>query len=243
MRRFYAPPENFRDKIITLGNEETKHLCDVLRLREGAEVYVFDGFGSEFRCKIALIEKRETKLDILEKVAPKSPESRLKLTLGVALLKGEKFDLIVQKSCELGVFKIVPLLTKRADVKIKDAREGKKKLERWQKIALEAAKQSGRAKLMRIDAPVLFEKFIESSNGIKILFSEGNGESFENAEAENVSEITAVIGSEGGWENAEIEAARAKNFQITTLGGRILRAETAVIVVAALLQNHFGDLK
>lgn len=243
MRRFYAPPENFNGKIITLGDEETKHLRDVLRLREDVEVYVFDGFGREFRCKIFSIEKRSIKLEILEKVAPKSPESRLKLTLGVALLKGEKFDLIVQKSCELGVSKIVPLLTKRADVKIKDAREAEKKLERWRKIALEAAKQSGRAKLMQIDAPVSFEKFIESAEGIKILFSERNGESFENLEDKSVSEITAVIGSEGGWEDSEIESARNKNYRIITLGGRILRAETAAIVVSALIQNHFGDLK
>lgn len=226
-----------------LGDEETKHLRDVLRLHEGAEVYVFDGDGSEFRCKIQSLEKKETNLEIIERVAPKSPESSLKLTLGVALLKGEKFDLIVQKSCELGVSKIVPLLTKRADVKIKNAREAEKKLERWRKIALEAAKQSGRAKLMQIDAPVSFEKFIESANGIKILFSEKNGESFKNSEAKNVSEITAIVGSEGGWEDAEIEAAQEKGFHIITLGGRILRAETAVIVAATLLQNHFGDLK
>lgn len=242
MRRFYAPSENFNDQIITLEAEETKHLRDVLRLRAGAEVYVFDGNGREFRCQIESIEKRETKLKIIEKVSPKSPESNLNLIFGVALLKGEKFDLIVQKSCELGVSKIVPLLTKRADVRIKNAGESGKKLERWRKISLEAAKQSGRAKLMKIDAPVFFEKFIASASGTRILFAERDGESFANLHGEKFSDITAITGAEGGWEDSEIAAARDTDFRIITLGGRILRAETAVIAAAAILQNHFGDL-
>jgi 16S rRNA (uracil1498-N3)-methyltransferase len=243
MRRFYAPAENFSGQKVALGFEESKHLRDVLRLREGAEVFVFDGDGNEFRCEIESIGKRETVLIINGKVLPKSPESNLNLTLGVALLKGEKFELVVQKSCELGVCRIVPLETKRADVKIKDAREAEKKLERWRKIALEAAKQSGRARLMQIDPIVSFENFIASASGERILFSERSGEGLAKFPEKEISAMTAIVGAEGGWEVAEIEAAREKGFQIVTLGGRILRAETAAIVVSALLQNHFGDLR
>jgi 16S rRNA (uracil1498-N3)-methyltransferase len=242
MRRFYAPPENFSDQTVTLGFEESKHSRDVLRLRAGDEVFVFDGLGGEFRCEIESIGKRETVLKILEKVSPKSPESNLNLTLAVGLLKGEKFDLVVQKACELGVSRIIPLQTKRADVKIKDAKEAEKKLERWRRIALEAAKQSGRARLLEVCAPAFFENFIEIASGTRILFAERNGENFADLTNKNVSEITAIVGSEGGWEDSEIEMARAQGVQIITLGGRILRAETAAIVVSALLQNRFGDL-
>ena len=240
MRRFYALPENFDNDKIILNTEETRHLRDVLRLREGEKIQVFDGAGREFLCEIENISKRETSLSIIEEIAPAAPESDLDLTLAVALLKGEKFEIVVQKAVELGVARLVPLNTKRADVKLKDA---DKRLERWQKIALEASKQSGRAKLMTIETPVDFENFIKTkTDGAKILFAERGGESFSKIEADK--KITALVGSEGGWEDAEIEFAAARGFQIVTLtAGRILRAETAAIAVAAILQNNFGDLR
>ena len=237
MRRFYAPQENFSTDKITLSLEETRHLRDVLRLREGERVQVFDGAGREFLCAISGISKRETSLRILEEIAPAAAESDLDLTLAVALLKGEKFELVVQKAVELGVSRLVPLNTTRADVKLK---ETDKKAERWQKIALEACKQSGRARLMRIEAPIDFEKFIKLAEGTRILFAERGGESFRKISASK--KITALVGSEGGWEDSELETAAAEGFQIITLKGRILRAETASIAVAAILQNNFGDL-
>lgn len=237
MRRFYAPAENFDEEKISLSIEESKHLRDVLRLSEGANVRVFDGAGKEFLCEIERIGRKETVLEIIKETNPTAPESNLDLTLAVALLKGEKFDLIVQKAVELGVTKLVPLNTKRAAVKLKDA---EKRIERRRKIALEAAKQSGRAKLMLIEMPVDFEKFIESAEGTRILFAERGGESF--SKIKPTRKITAIIGAEGGWETAEIKAARENGFETITLKGRILRAETAAIAVAAILQNRFGDL-
>lgn len=237
MRRFYTPTENFNQSNVALGFEETRHLRDVLRLREGGEIRVFDGTGREFLCFIEKISKKETGLKIIKEVPPAAPESALNLTLAVALLKGEKFDLVVQKAVELGVKRLIPLNTRRGDVKIKD---NDKKLERWRKIIVDATKQCGRAALMPIDVPIDFEEFIAAADGTKIMFAEKNGESF--SAVEYAEKITAVIGAEGGWEDSEIEAAREKNFQVITFGGRILRAETAVISIAAVLQNQFGDL-
>lgn len=242
MRRFYASRQKIFDDKITLGLEETRHLRDVLRLVDGQQIQVFDGAGREFLCEIKSIEKRETHLEIIREIAAKSPESNLDLTLAAALLKGEKFDLVVQKACELGASSIIPLITKRADVKIKDAKDAEKRLERWRRIALEAAKQSGRAKLMRVEAPTEFKELLKNANpGDEefVLFAERGGAGFSQIEARE--KLTAIIGSEGGWENAEIEAAREKGFQIITLKGRILRAETAAIAVAAVLQHRFGD--
>ncbi len=235
MRRFFVPPENFHHHCIELSLEESKHLREVLRLRGGDEVCVFDGEENEFLCIVQEIgaKKDSSILRILHKIPPASPESKLDLTLGVALLKGEKFDLVVQKAVELGVTKLVPLLTKRGDTK-------NVRLERWQKIGIEAAKQSGRAKLMKISELLNFEEFVEDAEGAKILFSERNGESLSAIKSDK--RITAVIGSEGGWETSEIEFAKLQDFQIITLGGRILRAETAAIAVAAVLQNRFGDI-
>ncbi len=238
MRRFYAPPENFKNENVYLSEEETRHLRDVLRIRESEKVKVFDGENREFICDIEKIEKRQTVLKIIEKTEPSALISNLDLTLAVAILKGEKFDLVVQKAVELGVKNFVPLITKRCDVKIKDA---DKKAERWRKISLEASKQSGRADLMKIEPLCDFKKFIETANGTKILFSERGGTNF--SEISETEKIIAVIGAEGGWEDAEIEFASANGFQIVTFGGRILRAETAAISVAAILQHRFGDLK
>lgn len=245
MRRFYAPPENFKGENILLNAEETRHLRDVLRLRIGEKVNVFDGTGNEFLCTIEQIGKSETDLQILEKVLPASPESDLDLTLGVALLKGEKFDLVIQKACELGVTRIVPLKTKRADVKIKDEKEASKKIERWRKIALEAAKQSGRSKILIVEEITDFENFSSKYSDTKIFFSERAGASFTEfvEQNSNIESVSAIVGSEGGWEDLEIEFAGRNGFQIITLGGRILRAETAAIAVSALLQNRFGDLR
>ncbi len=243
-RRFFAPPENVNQQQITLSLEETRHLRDVLRLRVGENVQIFDGAGKEFLCEIETIGKKETVLKIIKEIPPSAPESNLDLTLAVALLKGEKFDLVIQKAVELGVTKFVPLITKRCDIKLKDA---DRKLERWRKIILESSKQCGRAKLMEIETPIEFANFIKNSASLRlhdenlVLFSERGGESFPNIKSGK--KLTALIGSEGGWEDSEIEFGRANGVQIITLGGRILRAETAVIAFSALLQNHFGDLR
>ncbi|NJM54444.1 MAG: 16S rRNA (uracil(1498)-N(3))-methyltransferase [Blastocatellia bacterium] len=244
MRRFYAPPDNFTDSNISLSNEETRHLRDVLRLREGDKVQVFDGEGKEFLCEIETIEKKDSCLKIIQEILPSAPESKLDLTLAVALLKGEKFDLVIQKAVELGVTKLFPLITKRTDVKLK---ETEKKIERWRKIILEASKQCGRAKLMRMEEPLDFKDFLRESASLLlygenlVLFSERGGEGF--SAVKSSKKITALIGSEGGWDDSEIELARENGIQIITLDGRILRAETAGIVIPALLQNHFGDLR
>src|SRR6185369_11630796 len=144
MRRFYSPKENFSNGVAVLDLDETRHLRDVLRLHAGEEVRVFDGEASEYLCRIRSIEKKKTVLDVLKPITPEAPESPLDLTLAAAVTKGEKFDLVVQKAVELGVSRLVPMFTRRCDV---NPGGSEKRLERWRKIALEACKQSGRAKL------------------------------------------------------------------------------------------------
>jgi 16S rRNA (uracil1498-N3)-methyltransferase len=233
MRRFFAPIQNFSESNVTLDPEETRHLRDVLRLKIADEVRVFNGEGKEFHCKIGEIWKKSSNLTILKEVTPISPESNLDLILAVALLKGDKLDLVVQKAVELGVTKFVPISTVRSDAKAV-------RLDRLQRIALEATKQCGRAKLMQIIDLIEFNKFAQAAEGERILFAEKSGGKLETAKSGE--KITASIGPEGGWEESEIEFARDNGFQIVTLGGRILRAETAAISIASLLQHKFGDL-
>jgi len=240
-RRFHAPPAAFKltDQLVNLTADEARHLRDVLRLKAGDEVYVFDGRGREFRCTVVKTARDAAGLRIEGEVEPAKPESQFQLNLGVALLKGEKFDLVVQKATELGAQRVTPLITRYADIHLRDQADAAKRVARWQRIALEAAKQSGRAFVPEISFPVTFEAL--KADGLGVMFSERGGASLETLPPSTM--ITAVVGSEGGWSDEEIEAARARDFHVITLGGRILRAETAAITVTALLQHLFGDLK
>jgi 16S rRNA (uracil1498-N3)-methyltransferase len=255
-RRFYAPPSAFAPNldIVSLATEEARHLRDVLRLQTGDDVYVFDGLGKEFHCRVERSERDAAHLKVLAQVESARPESPLRLTLAVALLKGEKFDLVVQKATELGVARIMPVVTKHADIRLRDTSDASKRVARWQRIALEAAKQSGRAFVPQVASPILIEVLIQntkretetSEDSVQgLMFSERDGESLLEASKKlpaNPSSLTALIGSEGGWADEEIAGAREARWQIVTLGGRTMRAETAAITVTALLQHLFGDL-
>jgi 16S rRNA (uracil1498-N3)-methyltransferase len=149
----------------------------------------------------------------------------------------------------LGVTRVVPVVTKLADIRLRDESDATKRVARWQRIALEAAKQSGRAVVPRIVEPVSFESLLETSSGEPeiscLMFSEREGQSLPEAIKQmpaRVSRLTALVGSEGGWTNEELDAARQAGWAIVTLGGRTLRAETAAIAVAVLLQHIAGDL-
>jgi len=193
---------------------------------------------------------------VIAEVDPARPESSLNLTLAIALLKGEKFDLVIQKSTELGVNRIVPLVTERADIRPRDNEAAPKRLARWHRIALEAAKQTGRAYVPEIVAPHTLKSLLTSAAAAaasrelstivtRLMFSERQGSSLAeatNSFAGQPAEIVALVGPEGGWTDEEIGLAREGRRDIVTLGGRTLRAETAAIAVVTLLQHRFGDL-
>lgn len=272
-RRFYAPPEQFAPDgaTVVLAREETLHLRNVLRLKAGDEAFVFDGAGHEYLCVVNAGEsgdggsssrgRAETAtLEVRGQVEPERAESPLDLTLAVALLKGEKFDLVVQKATELGVWRIVPVVTARADVRLREGREASPdRVARWRRIALEAAKQSGRARLPEILAPVAFASLVEEGAGAgvasaasavavqRLFFTERGGRGLADAACEwrermRPAKLIALVGPEGGWDDAEIARASAAGWLAITFGGRVLRAETAAIVVAGLLQHLCGDL-
>jgi 16S rRNA (uracil1498-N3)-methyltransferase len=247
-RRFYAPASAFdlENKSVTLTADEARHLRDVLRLKSDDEVYVFNGVGNEFRCAVANTARDSVALRIDTEVEPAKPESHLQLNLCVALLKGDKFDLVVQKATELGVQKLTPLITRYADIHLRDEADATKRVARWQRIALEAAKQSGRAFVPEVSSPASFDSLVTSANtdSLHVMFTERDGTPLASLPTEaRPQSVTALVGSEGGWSDEEIERARTQSFQIITLGGRVLRAETAAITVTTLLQHLFGDLK
>ncbi len=252
-RRFFALPAAFAPDGASVGlaREESAHLVNVLRLRVGDEAFVFDGAGREFRCIVAAERARDgqARLTIAQEVAPQRPESPLQLTLACALLKGEKFDLVVQKATELGVVRIVPVLTARGDVRVRAGHDVAARLLRWRRLALEAAKQSGRAVVPAVDAPVSFATMLTDesrASSPRLLFTERDGRGLRETFAAwpaPVAQLTALVGPEGGWADEELARGPQSGWQLVTLGGRTLRAETAALVVTALLQHLCGDLR
>jgi 16S rRNA (uracil1498-N3)-methyltransferase len=240
MRRFYAPPEQFQESSVTLSAEETRHLRDVLRLGTGDSVHVFDGKGHEFLCAITELRKSGAHLQVVNEIEPAAPESDLELTLAASVYKTDKLDVVVQKAVELGVVRLIPLVTFRSEVKLSDAA---KRTARWRRIALEATKQCERALVMKVDEPLPFENFlarIDATYGSLWMFSEKDGGGIPSTSEQK--KITALVGPKGGWEDSEIELARGRGFIPIKLGRRIMKAETAAITFAALLQHRFGDL-
>ncbi len=247
--RFHAFQSQISDSQIRLDADEAHHLSRVLRLSEGDRVFVFDGEGNEWECEIARVGKREADLTILYQLS-NEVESPLRLTLAQALVKGDKFDWIVQKATELGVTRIVPLITDHSDIKRVEER-AEQKLERWRRISLEALKQCGRRRLVEIVEPRSFTKFCEAESDAKtvLFFSErtatgGWGEYYWLWSGSSPpSSLTLMVGPEGGWSQAELELAEKYMFVKLSLGPRILRTETAGLVAAALTQNLFGDIR
>ena len=236
MPKFFFHKNDISRGQVQLFGEDEKHIKTVLRAREGEEITLCDGEGMDYQCRIASLE-RGVLLDILSKEVCET-EPKTKITLYQGLPKADKMELIIQKCVELGVDRIVAVSTERAIVKL-DKKETKK-LERWQKIAEAAAKQSGRGKIPEICQQVL--KFKEAVAEAKAL--DGAIIPYEKEEETGIRQfvqgfqgesVGVFIGPEGGFAEEEIALARENGITPITLGKRILRTETAGMTTAAIL--------
>jgi 16S rRNA (uracil1498-N3)-methyltransferase len=242
--RFYAAPSSFAETSVRLDADEAHHLTRVLRLGSGARVFVFDGEGGEYECEVARVAKHEVELNLLRRLDD-AVESPLRLTLAQALIKGDKFDWVIQKATELGVTRIIPLVTDHSDLKRAEERAGQR-LQRWRRISLEALKQCGRRRLVEICEPAPFDDFCGSTTGgERLIFSEHGGESLAEVSAKlrGVNQLNICVASEGGWSEPELRKAASCGFTPVSLGIRTLRTETAAIVAVALAQHIFGDMR
>ena len=247
-RRFFAKPSSFNETSVRLDADEAHHLTRVLRLCPGARAFVFDGEGAEYECEVARAAKHEVDLNLLRRLDD-VVESPLRLTLAQALIKGDKFDWVIQKATELGVSQIVPLVTEHSDIKCVKGRAEERagqRMQRWRRISLEALKQCGRRRLVEICEPAPFDDFCGSAaQGARLIFSERGGDGLAEASAKlrDVNQLSLCVASEGGWSDAELRKAASCGFTPVSLGSRILRTETAAIVAVSLAQHLFGDLR
>ena len=237
--RIYASFALSQTEII-LNKESSHHLVNVLRCREGEFCHVFDGNGNEVKTKIAQANKSHLKLDVLEMVNNET-ESSLKIHLFQALCKGDKMDVIIQKSVELGVTEITPLITERCDVKLSGDRL-EKKMTHWQNIMINATEQSGRAVLANLNAPVsLYEAIAQQAQSLCLLFTPQSEKNLSNIQLSENKKISIFVGPEGGFSESEVIYAKSNHVKAIVLGKRILRTETAPIAIMASLQTLWGD--
>jgi len=217
------------------------HMVRVLRLGVGAALTLFDGTGGEYAARIESLRKDAVLVDVGAHAAVER-ESPLDVTLAQGISRGERMDWVIQKATELGVRRIVPLITQRSVVRL-DARQAEKKSQHWRGITIAACEQCGRNRLPELAAPADLQEFLGGEargQGTRLLLSPAGSVSI--GTIKSLQKITLLIGPEGGLAPEEADAAMAQGFVGVRLGPRILRTETAAIAALAALQQAFGDL-
>lgn len=242
MRRFYCQSENIKENTVYFDRDESKHIAKVLRLEKGDEIIVSTGDGMDNYCVLASTGEECTA--IINKTVKNENEPNAEIILFQSVIKNEKMDFLVQKVSELGITKIVPIITERTVVKIEDAKKEEKKQERWQKIALEACKQCGRSRIPEVlkaiklkDAKNLFDACSEKI----VCYEEEKTQSI----TETIKKTECLgyfIGPEGGITEDEHKFLKEQGFVSVSLGKRILRAETAAIATGAVVLALMGEM-
>jgi 16S rRNA (uracil1498-N3)-methyltransferase len=242
-RRLFVPPDRLRATPIIVDGDEHHHLARVLRARPGDAITLFDGAGVEVIARIVRIDRDRTQL-VADPAGPAGPVRaaaaiETPLTLLTAVPRGGRMDFLVQKCSELGVARIVPVITARSVVRPEPAKRG-----RWEKIAREAARQCGRADVPEVSPPTALAAALAASDlpDRRLMLSPEAGGRPLRALLPDRAATALLVGPEGGLDTAEVEAARAAGFQAASLGSRILRVETAAIVAVALAEEAFGAL-
>lgn len=249
MHKFFTPKELINGDVAKIIGDDVKHIYKVLRISEGEKVTLNNCEGVEYLGRVKSVSKQEVLIEILENLELNN-ESNVNIYLFQGLPKSQKMDLIVQKGTELGITEFIPTITHRVDVKLKGEF---KKLDRLNRIALEAAKQSKRSIIPKVSEPIEFDEVFEKINsldllivpyenannfGIKTLINELRKEN----NIDSIKNIGIFVGPEGGIEEDEIERLKDKGAYIVTLGKRILRTETAGFVATSLIQYELSDL-
>lgn len=242
MPRFFVNTTPAVGTSVTIEGADARHIAGALRMTPGETLILCDGAGTDFACTITGVEREAVTLSV-DAATPTTAEPSLAVTLYMGLPKGDKMELIIQKCVELGVTAIVPVSTSRCIVRL-DGKDAAKKQTRWQKIADEAAGQSGRGILPRVETPITWKQALarwEQEN--TLLCYEGGGQPIGKLVSPADTAVSLVVGPEGGFDPAEVEAVTAVGGRIATLGPRILRCETAPIAALAVLMERSGNME
>lgn len=246
MNRFFVKSTNIEDSKITITGEDVQHISKVLRLQKGDHIMLCDGEGNDYLAEIREIDKHSVITKALDK-GPSKGEPDIEAVLYQGIPKAAKMDLIIQKCTEMGIKRIVPVFTARTVVKLESEKDERKKVERWTKIAEEAAKQSGRGIIPVIDMPMNLAGALEDAKQLDMVIVpyelEDSVSVKETLKKERAKSIGFFIGPEGGFQSEEVMEAEREGAIPVTLGSRILRTETAGLAVLAAIMYEYDQMK
>jgi 16S rRNA (uracil1498-N3)-methyltransferase len=239
--RVYTPDELQSPGTVRLEGTAAAHVSKVLRLRDGDPVTLFNGDGWEYPGTISATGRGYAQVEVGERVAGVA-ESPLALTLAQGVARGERMDLVMQKATELGVARIVPLLTERSVVRL-DEKQGQRKLAHWKAVTVAACEQSGRSRLPVVEAPVSLDEWLarKPRPARCLTLAPAATQSLRDLGGA-WHEAALLIGPEGGLTDAEQAHAARAGYLACSLGRRVLRTETAALAALAVLQAVHGDL-
>jgi 16S rRNA (uracil1498-N3)-methyltransferase len=238
--RFYTPLAMQVDDEIELDPQLSHYINNVLRLKQSDPIVLFNGDGNEYTADVLSINKKQV-IAIVNAQLSMRNESPLNIHLAQGVSKGDRMDFALQKSVELGVSEISPVITDRCSVKL-SAERWQKKHEQWQKIIISACEQSGRNVLPTLNQPITLNKWLgQTTEQQKVMLTPGSNK-YMSSLSRPVHGFRLLIGPEGGLSEQEIYTCEQTGFESVNLGPRILRTETAALASISILQALFGDL-
>ena len=240
--RIFVPFNNIKDDMAVIEGSDVNYLRNVMRLNIGDELSVMDSKSKEYNAKIRKMEGKKIVAELLAEKHPKS-EPRMKVTIAQCIPKNPKMDLIIQKATELGVLQMIPVKAERSFVKLTKEKE-ESRLNRWQRIAKEAAEQSGRLIIPFVQPIKDFKELLMLRSDFDhclMLWEMEKERSIKKFLMENkhVGNLMVVIGPEGGFSHQEVEMAKNAGFETANIGSRIVRTETAAISVLSMIEYEF----
>ncbi|OON93022.1 MAG: hypothetical protein ATN31_07380 [Candidatus Epulonipiscioides saccharophilum] len=239
MPKYFVDKSNIKDGCIIINNDENvHHIKNVMRAKIGMEIYIGDKENNNYKCSISEIDKESLTLKIIENIEI-DVEPAIDVVLFASIIKGEKMEWVIQKAVELGVAKIIPMITKHCVVKIESEKKAYAKVERWNKIAESAAKQSGRGITVEIANPIKLNEALklakDNLDANVIPYEKENAQTYKSFLCNTkMKSLGIFIGPEGGFATEEIELAEQFGVIPVTLGKIILRSETASIASVAI---------
>ncbi|MBN59576.1 MAG: 16S rRNA (uracil(1498)-N(3))-methyltransferase [Oceanospirillaceae bacterium] len=242
--RIYTPEPLTENTTVALDDQAVTHLVRVLRMKEGDDLRLFNGDGSEYQAQLIIESKKSASASVTHVIRQDAP-LKLEIHLGQVISKGDRMDFTIQKATELGVTDITPLTSERCDVRLKGDRM-EKKLEHWQKVAISACEQSGRNTVPVIHPPKsLSDWSTDTDADRKLLLHPHNQKPLESevSSGQSPQSIALLVGPEGGFSDIEVTQCQESGFDGLLLGPRILRTETAALTALSVLQYVWGDFR